>query len=155
MWIDLEITAHLSQKLPADLLFSILKSGKFITEVQTTMASLSFVRHELTSPTDPRPPATRDPVPVLALLAPTPRMPPRSAAAPGRGRRICGRRSGTSRLPGFRVRPNARRGTRRGAASPRGRSDLRRAPPAVRTPSHTDMSRDPRTFSRRGSPAGT
>ena len=49
MWIDLEITAHLSQKLPADLLFSILKSGKFITEVQTTMASLSFVRHELTS----------------------------------------------------------------------------------------------------------
>ena len=37
--IDLKVTTHLSQKLPTDLLLSILKSGKFITEVQTAVAA--------------------------------------------------------------------------------------------------------------------
>src|SRR6202035_2455234 len=49
MGIDLKGTTHLSQKLPADLLLSILKSGKLITEVQTAVAAFSFAGHELTS----------------------------------------------------------------------------------------------------------
>jgi hypothetical protein len=47
MLIDLKITTHLSQKLPADFLLSILESGELLAEVQTAVAPLSFVRHKL------------------------------------------------------------------------------------------------------------
>ena len=49
MWIDPEIAAHLGQKVPADLLLSILESGELSAEVEAAMASFSFVGHELAS----------------------------------------------------------------------------------------------------------
>jgi hypothetical protein len=47
MRINKQIAAHLSKKVPSDLLVSILEGGKFGPEVQTAVAPFPFVSHEL------------------------------------------------------------------------------------------------------------
>jgi hypothetical protein len=46
MWIDLQIPAHLGEKVAADLFSSILEGSEFLAEVQPAMASPSFSSHE-------------------------------------------------------------------------------------------------------------
>src|SRR5579863_976473 len=48
MRIDLQVPAHLRQEVTTDFFLPILKGGEFPAEVQTTMAALPFVGHELT-----------------------------------------------------------------------------------------------------------
>ena len=47
MRIDLQIRAHLSEKVAANFLLAILEGGEFITEIQASVATLSLVGHKL------------------------------------------------------------------------------------------------------------
>src|SRR6516162_3314423 len=48
MRIDLQIAAHFGKQIAADLFLSILERSELIAEIQTSMASFPFARHELT-----------------------------------------------------------------------------------------------------------
>jgi IMP dehydrogenase len=47
MRIDIQVPAHFSQQVAADLFVPILEGGEFFAEVEATMAALTFIGHKL------------------------------------------------------------------------------------------------------------